>query len=246
MTIALVREHAERMVPPRALWVSFPLGRPFGAPDDPGLQARVLAAALDLLVSATAHGALVDFPEDAPAMSLEEMEGLVCPVPLPRPARSHGTDHMTAVAAEVEQLASLAAGRKRSTYGISGLALEDVIAVLAALAAGRPAAAAPGLTLGQTLRFASEDLKTWYLEAVAGSTRAKVSPEPAADWFWGETAAGALLLAIAVAARNHADPDVRRVAERTLVPRTQAHRLASMGDATRGSADARRSNGGSP
>ena len=32
--IALVREQAADVAPPRALWVPFELGRPFGAPDD--------------------------------------------------------------------------------------------------------------------------------------------------------------------------------------------------------------------
>ena len=47
--ISLVREHTEVMQPPRALWVTFVLGRPLGAPDDPALQTRVLEAALALL-----------------------------------------------------------------------------------------------------------------------------------------------------------------------------------------------------
>ena len=33
--IALVRGQAEAVAPPRALWVSFPLGRPFGVADGP-------------------------------------------------------------------------------------------------------------------------------------------------------------------------------------------------------------------
>ncbi|MCH7711818.1 MAG: hypothetical protein IH903_09315, partial [Proteobacteria bacterium] len=47
--ISLIREHTEKIVPPRALWVPFELGRPFGAPDDSGFQKRVLLGALELL-----------------------------------------------------------------------------------------------------------------------------------------------------------------------------------------------------
>ena len=50
--ISLVREHSARMAPPRALWVPFELGRPFGAPGDAAFQHRVLGAALALLVDA--------------------------------------------------------------------------------------------------------------------------------------------------------------------------------------------------
>ena len=47
--ISLIREHTERVRPPRALWVPFELGRPLGLPDDSELQTRVLMAALRLL-----------------------------------------------------------------------------------------------------------------------------------------------------------------------------------------------------
>jgi len=47
--ISLVRENAATMQPPRSLWVTFPLGRPLGAPNDAAFQHRVIAAALDLL-----------------------------------------------------------------------------------------------------------------------------------------------------------------------------------------------------
>ena len=40
--ISLVREHSERMRPPRALWVPYPLGRPFGVPGDAAFQSAVL------------------------------------------------------------------------------------------------------------------------------------------------------------------------------------------------------------
>ena len=63
--ISLVRDHTERMRPPRALWVPFELGRPFGAPGDAGFQHRVLAAALALL-DAPSGPVLADFPDDAP------------------------------------------------------------------------------------------------------------------------------------------------------------------------------------
>ena len=64
--IALVREHAARMRPPRALWVPFDLGRPFGAPNEPAFQSEVLRAALALLVREDGPVILKDFPKDAP------------------------------------------------------------------------------------------------------------------------------------------------------------------------------------
>ena len=64
--ISLVREHTAGYRPPRFLWVPFPLGRPFGAPDEPAFQSRVLRAALALLERDDGPVILEDFPDDAP------------------------------------------------------------------------------------------------------------------------------------------------------------------------------------
>ena len=47
--ISLVREHTAAISPPRALWVSFIMGRPLGVPGDPAFQRCVLLAALRLI-----------------------------------------------------------------------------------------------------------------------------------------------------------------------------------------------------
>lgn len=49
VAIQLLREVAERVRPPRALFVPFPLGYPLGKPHDPVLQHAVIEAALGLL-----------------------------------------------------------------------------------------------------------------------------------------------------------------------------------------------------
>ena len=47
--VSLIREQTAAIKPPRALWVPFMLGRPFGAPGEPPFQRRVLRARLSLL-----------------------------------------------------------------------------------------------------------------------------------------------------------------------------------------------------
>jgi hypothetical protein len=47
--IQLLKEVAERVRPPRALWVPFPHGYPLDAPDDPARQHAVLEALLRLI-----------------------------------------------------------------------------------------------------------------------------------------------------------------------------------------------------
>ena len=49
VSISLLREVVSVLKPPRALFVPFPMGFPLGAPNDAGLQHRVIAAALKLL-----------------------------------------------------------------------------------------------------------------------------------------------------------------------------------------------------
>ena len=56
---------SEAVVPPRALWVPFPLGRPLGAIDDPEFQKDVLKAAFDLLHTAV-EPTIENYPNAAP------------------------------------------------------------------------------------------------------------------------------------------------------------------------------------
>jgi hypothetical protein len=87
--ISLIREHTEIMKPPRALWVPFELGRPFGAPNDACFQTRVLVSALELL-EAPEGPVLVDFPEDEPLVAAS-VNHLVCPVSFVAPLAGMST-----------------------------------------------------------------------------------------------------------------------------------------------------------
>jgi hypothetical protein len=63
VAIQLLREVAERVRPPRALWVPFPHGYPLGKPGNPSLQRAVIEAALALLGDASLRPPLLrDFP----------------------------------------------------------------------------------------------------------------------------------------------------------------------------------------
>ena len=72
-----MREVAQRMPIPRALFCDFPLGRPLGKPGDTGFQRRVLEAAFALLDTAT-EPTLAEFPEAV----IDEVDvPLACPMP---------------------------------------------------------------------------------------------------------------------------------------------------------------------
>ena len=60
-SVTALREITEKVRPPRALAVPFPLGYPLGRPSDPSLQTAVLKAVFALLESAGPAPLLVDF-----------------------------------------------------------------------------------------------------------------------------------------------------------------------------------------
>lgn len=49
VSISLLREITEKIQPPRALYVPYPLGYPLGEPNNVELQTRVIQAAFELL-----------------------------------------------------------------------------------------------------------------------------------------------------------------------------------------------------
>jgi hypothetical protein len=219
------------MRPPRFLWVPFELGRPFGAPGDPAFQTKVLRAVLALLEREDGPVILEDFPEDAPALSEDDATGWVCPISLPKPAAASEPAMLAEVLREIGQLAPWYAyaleARGRSTFGVSGLDIEPVARFLHAFFDGTPANPVAGVTLGEAFRLACEDLRSWYLEAATAKPGAAAASSRAlADWFWGGTAAGRLLLALQPVCAESADAGVRHVAVSQLVPRAQRHRQA--------------------
>ena len=189
-----MREHTERIKPPRALFVPFPFGHALGRPNDPALQHRVLGAALDLL-SAPAGPVLVDFPEDAEP-------GGETPGPVQASAIPPGSVTADAVAEtkDVVRLHAqwLAKNSGRTTFGLSGMPAErfdEVVDFLRRFADGaeadvngRPA----GVSLPAFIRWAADDLKSLYYESRVLSQPAATGAE-IARWFWGETAAGHVL-----------------------------------------------------
>jgi len=193
-SISLVREHTEKIKPPRALFVPFPFGHALGRPNDAALQHRVLSAALDLL---TAPGpVLADFPDDAEPG--DEMPG-----PVQASAVATATSVPADAVAETKDVVRahapwLASSLGRTTFGLSGIAAErfpEVVEFLQRFAAsgdgdvsGRPS----GVSLPAFIRWAADDLKSLYWEHRL-LTAPRASGTDIARWFWGETAAGQVL-----------------------------------------------------
>jgi hypothetical protein len=197
VAIALIRPQAEHTRPPRALWVPFELGRPIGPPGDAAFQRRVILAALGLLTADKAASLIVDFPDDDPREAAD-------PVWRPPPGRAGSALESAALADAVEaELRALApayaqscTARGRSTVGLSGLAPAAMSDYLTAWLRG-PAPESPvaDMSPALALRFVSDDLKAYALEAaLAGGGRP--SSRQLGDWLWNQSALGAALHAL--------------------------------------------------
>ena len=179
--IALVRHQAEEVRPPRALWVPFALGRPFGAAGDAPFQRRVLMALLDLFARPVGP-VLEDFTCDAPPdgedrNTLEHM----------------AVDRDGSLIEEVDDLRpwheASVARRGRTTVGASGLDAPGAARLLVSWLDGKTGSADVGLDM---LRLASEDLKTYYMESAAAHSSA-IDTAAVMSWFWARTAAGRVI-----------------------------------------------------
>ena len=188
--ISLVRENTASMQPPRALWVSFPLGRPLGKPGDAEFQHKVINAALDLL-NRPEGPVLEDYPEDAPALDLEAAAP-ACPVTFANSSSSSDTweARLLIDLSTIMPWYDLSCRRRgRSLVGVSDRTPEENIAAIGRLLdEGR-------LPLDQLKWFkhAVEDLKVLYLEAFTAQP-GEYDHEQVQQMFWSESVLGAGLI----------------------------------------------------
>ena len=230
--ISLVREHTEALVPPRAFWVPFMFGRPFGVPGDAAFQRRVLLAVLRLLERAQGP-VLEDFPEEAPYDDLgPEPEGLSCPVSFPR-RHVEGEGELAAqFADEVAQLGAwhqlALRHRGRTSLGVTGLSIEDLVGYLTSWLGDAPQPVfREGLSAGAALKLACDELKAYYYESVAMQP-GRHSSADIQNWFWMETAAGRVFVLLRDKAAASTDPSMERLGAAFLVPRAIDHALQAV------------------
>ncbi len=228
--ISLIREHTEIMKPPRALWVPFELGRPFGAPGNAAFQTRVVVSALELLV-ATEGPVLADFPDDAPDSAVP-ITSLVCPVSfVSLLEKSNSTDMLLEAfrneAADLHNWYDLAIRNgERTTAGISGLSLPEIVEFFVSFIGGsREVTTLIDVPVATSLRMAAEDLKAMYFEGVAAQPGMHGGSKAMADWFWGETVAARIINAIRQICIELPENDFQLLGKLLLVPRTQLHRF---------------------
>jgi hypothetical protein len=220
VAVVLIRPQAENTKPPRALWVPFELGRPFGPPNDPAFQRWVVLAALLMLVEDGGPVRIIDFPDDDPRARPDP----AWQPPFKPAAVANGSAESLASRLEAEILLLQGAHRRwmeqhgRSTVGLSGLAIGDCARYVADWLRGNaPPSPRDRFSAPLLLRFAVDDLKAYCLEA-AGSGSAKASSRQLTDWFWNETATGAVLHVLREVLQAQEDERLRVIVSNFVVP----------------------------
>jgi hypothetical protein len=220
VAIALIRPQAENTKPPRALWVPFELGHPFGPPSEAAFQKRVLLTALGMLVEGGGPVRIIDFPEDDPRAQPDP----AWQPPFMPAALTNGSAESLASRLEAEILLLRGAYQRwkaqygRSTVGLSGLEIGECALYVADWLRGKaPPSPRDGFSAPLILRFAVDDLKAYCLEA-AGAGPDKPSSRQLGDWLWNETAAGASLYVLRDLLLTQEDERLRLIVANFMVP----------------------------
>ncbi|MEM1434334.1 MAG: hypothetical protein AAGG11_09795 [Pseudomonadota bacterium] len=211
--ISLVRENTVSMRPPRALWVSFPLGRPLGAPGDAAFQQGVIRAALALLERSRGP-VLEDYPHDVPPLDAES--AAACPVSFASVADAEGSWKVR-LQQEMGQLKpwyELSCRRRggRTLVGIADAPVEQNVQILAEHLDQHT------LPTDITwLKRAVEDIKAYYFEALTAQP-GRYDAGDLQNRFWRESGFGAAVLSFYQQFHNSETPQMKLVA-RMLAPR---------------------------
>ena len=219
--------------PPRAMWVPFIMGRPFGVPNDPAFQRRVLLAVLKLF-EAPAGPLIENYAEDAPQSVIagdgdsdsEVMEPFACPVNF-----SRAPTDMSLAALVQREIAELTPwyDMAREKRGASKATLSGLTPAAAAkfvtdfIADQNVAAYRAGLSMDFALRLACQDIQTYYQEAVAAQPGARAALE-VQKWFWEETAVSKAFFTVRDICLAGSNELLRRFGGRYLVPLAVAAR----------------------
>jgi hypothetical protein len=211
-SISLVREHTEKVKPPRALFVPFPFGHPLGEADAPELQTRVMRAAFSLLDGDTGP-VLEDYPDDIYSgqdINLAQASS-VSPTDIPGDVAFE----VTTLRPYYEQWVAAHAGR--TAVGVTRVdqrRFRGLVRLLEAYAEDRDIDVPEwnkDVPLPQFVRWASDDLKAFYLEARMQQTPV-ASFQELNHWLWTETALSNLLRAVRDRMRAQGDAKLDAIA----------------------------------
>lgn len=201
----------------------FELGRPFGSPNEPDFQRRVLLASLKLL-ERNDGPFIEDFP-DTPPGPPADMEGWTCPVNLAAP--QNDLSDAEQLAADLKQEAALLRPwyeesvknfKGRRLDGLTDYAPEEIVDFLVSFVddpsiesfmADQP--------IGRALKLTADDLKHFYIQA-AMAKPGTISDIQMGDWFYGETLAGKLFIKLRELCLSHEVEALQMIGRTNFVP----------------------------
>ena len=219
VAISLIRPQTKNTKPPRALWVPFELGRPFGPPSAAACQKRVVLAALRMLEGAEGPIIIKDFPDDDP-------RAIQDPTWRPPFTPAAVSDSLAArLEAEILRLQGAherwVAQHRRTTVGLSGLPIGDCARYVADWLRGKtPPSPREGFSAPLILRFAVDDVKAYCLEAAAAGA-ATPSSRQLGDWFWNESATGSAIHVLREVLQASDDDRLKLIVANFMVPATR-------------------------
>jgi hypothetical protein len=218
--LALVLPQVQRTRSPRAVMLPFILGRPLGEPDDCPFQRRVLMQALRLLKRTDGPVLLEYFPDDNPSWfdRPDWQPTVTLPVPTsPTSALEWKPAFQAELALMLPGWERFKARFSRTTVGLAGQPPEAWPEFATSFLDGGlptvPAHDTPALAL----RFMADDLKALYGEAVQAEGP-PLSARQIDQWFWRQTVAGQLLIALREVASKSENNALKTVGGRFSVP----------------------------
>ena len=208
--MVLIKEHAQKVKPPRMLSVPFNFGHTLGLANNPDYQHKVLKATFDLLKK-----------DKGPV--LEEFESTFVSDVIVQGSQTVNTSQKLGIqpTAEFNSLKAnyeewLNTNEGRSGVGISTIAWQDFVDIIEFLqdyTSGevtdtnmRPTQ----YSVPHFIRYCVDDLKTFYFESkMAKQPDSKVNELH--EWFWSKTAIGMLITELAQRMNDDVDKETKSV-----------------------------------
>ena len=218
--VGFVKEHIQAIKPPRALWLNFPMGRPLGKPNDPEYQKNIIRSAFNLFNSSSGP-ILEDFPDIIPVRS--GRMGYALPVELVMKKNEIGDVDiiLKEVEKEIQGLKqayeNAVAYRGRTTVGASEMSIAEFAPYIVSFLKGDiPKSPRKGLGAIPQLKLVVEDLQAYYTETV--THRDGIDDfEKIGSWFWEETKAGRLILALEAVSLESENRVLRQIVDMSLI-----------------------------
>lgn len=198
IVLASMKEVAERMAPPRALYCEFPLGRPLGKPGDVAFQRDVIQRALALLDATgpvlVTHPDIVESDETPLACSIPPRYDASLP-----PAVDEAQGLRAAYDRSVEARGTTAVGR-----AIDADTVPKALAVFHQWAEG---ASWQDVELpGKNTVAVGHDIRAYYTEAALQLATSPAGSRSVEAWFWETTEAGKTMMAARQALKDQEAP----------------------------------------